>query len=446
MLDLINSIPLFGGFLTVVIAFIVVLSVIIFIHEYGHYIVGRWCGIHAEVFSMGFGPILKAWTDKRGTRWQIAAIPFGGYVRFLGDADASSKSDPAAIAAMDDDLRAKSFHGAPLYKKALTVAAGPMANFILSSLIFMGVILTSGIATERPTIGALKPLPADTTGLEVGDVITKINGTSVASYQDLLSYARAAVSPGLVQDYLVERNGNLVETTGPFPLLPLVNSVQPQSAAMAAGIEIGDLILSVDGKKLATFSDLQAVVHTSQGREMTLDIWRDGEILPIKLSAKLVDVPDGEGGFTQRTLIGITGGLFYEPLTRAPGFFEVAGLGVSQTGAIITGSLNGLYHMVSGAISTCNMQGFVGIAKTSGDAAQQGIESFVWFIAVLSTAIGMLNLFPIPVLDGGHLVFFAYEAITGKPPNERALDIMMRIGLFFILSLMAFALLNDFIC
>ena len=446
MLELIGSIPLFGGFLTAALALIVVLLVIIFIHEYGHYIVGRWCGIHAEVFSMGFGPVLASRIDKRGTKWQISAIPFGGYVRFLGDADASSRNDQSVIDAMDAETRSRSFHGAKLYKKALTVSAGPVANFILSSLIFAGVILAAGIVTERPIIGALKPLPTATIGLKPQDVITKINDVTVATYDDLLNYARNVETIAPQQVYTVERDGNVITTTGPFPLLPLVNSVQPQSAAMEAGLLVGDLILSIDGQKLISFSQLQDVVFASKGRELALEIWRDGEVSTVKLAAKLVDLPDGNGGFTQRTLIGISGGLFYEPETRGVGLLEAAKLGVTQTGDIITGSLNGLYHMVKGAISTCNMQGFVGIAESSRDAASQGIEQFIWFIAVLSTEIGMLNLFPIPVLDGGHLVFFGYEAISGKPPSEKALNLMMSAGLFLIISLMVFALVNDFIC
>jgi regulator of sigma E protease len=157
--ELIGSIPFFGGAFSALIAFVIALSVIVAIHEYGHYIVGRWCGIHAEVFSLGFGKTLVSWHDKRGTKWQIAAIPFGGYVRFLGDADASSRNDPDAIAAMDETTRSRSFHGAALYKKALTVVAGPVANFILTFLVFMGLVWFTGIAVEPPTIGSLKSLP-----------------------------------------------------------------------------------------------------------------------------------------------------------------------------------------------------------------------------------------------------------------------------------------------
>jgi len=445
--ELINSIPLFGGFLWTLISFVIVLSVIIFIHEYGHYIVGRWCGIHAEVFSLGFGPVLFARNDKRGTRWQLAAFPFGGYVRFLGDADASSRTDTEALKKMDASTRSRSFHGAKLYKKALTVAAGPVANFILSSTIFTALVLSTGLATDQPVVGNLKPLPQSAAyQLQKGDTILAINDVKTPDYGALYTYARADGEVAASQIYTVKRGGQTLKARGPFPLLPLIDMVQPQSAAIAAGLKVGDLIKSVDGQEITAFRELQQIVSTSDGREMSLKVWRDGKILTIALAAKIVDMPDANGKFVKRTLIGITGGLFFQPKTYTPGPIAALKLGVGQTFGIVGSSLGGLWQMISGSISACNLQGPVGIAKTSGDAASQGLASFVWFIAVLSTAIGMLNLFPIPVLDGGHLLFFGYEAITRRPPSDKALQVLMSAGLFFIVTLMVFALSNDFFC
>jgi len=444
--ELISSIPLFGGFLWTLFSFVVVLSIIISFHEFGHYIVGRWCGIHAEVFSLGFGPVLAARHDKRGTRWQLAAFPFGGYVRFLGDADASSRTDDAAIARMDSATRARSFHGARLYKKALTVAAGPVANFILSIAIFSGMVLTTGLATDTPVIGTLKPLPDAGYTLKAGDRILAVNGVKTPDYTALYAYARAKGPVQPKQNYTVRRGSQTLAANGPFPLLPLIDMVQPQSAAMGAGLQIGDLIQSVDGQKITAFRELQAIVAKSGGHEMRLKVWRNGRELEVRLAAKVIDMPDADGKFVKRTLIGITGGLFYQPKTYTPGLFEALKIGVGQTYGIVSSSLAGLWQMVGGSISACNLQGPVGIAKTSGDAASQGVASFVWFIAVLSTAIGLLNLFPIPVLDGGHLLFFGYEAVAGKPPNARALQILMSGGLFLLIALMVFALTNDFFC
>ncbi len=445
-MELINSIPLVGGFIWTLLSFVVVLSVIIFIHEFGHYIVGRWCGIQAEVFSIGIGPSLTSWRDRRGTRWQIAALPFGGYVKFLGDADASSRTDVAALATMADEERSRSFPGARLYKRALTVAAGPVSNFILSIVIFSGLAMATGIATDTPTIGKLKPLPPAGYQLRPDDVILAVNGVPTPSYDALFEYARTVDPIPPEQIYRVRRDGRVRDARGPFPLLPLIDAVQPQSAAIEAGLRVGDLILAVDGRKITAFRELQEIVAASKGREMKLKVWRNGKMLDFTLKARMMDIPDGKGGFERRALIGITGGLFFAPRTRVPGPIESLTIGLRQVAGIVTSSLSGLGHMLSGAISSCNLQGPVGIAKTSGDAAAQGLGSFIWFIGMLSTAIGLLNIFPIPVLDGGHLVFFAYEAVAGKPPSERAMRWLMTIGLALILTLMAFALTNDFFC
>ncbi|MCC6007989.1 MAG: RIP metalloprotease RseP [Rhodobacteraceae bacterium] len=447
MLDLI---PAFGGFASTVIVFIVALSIIVAVHEYGHYIVGRWCGIHAEVFSIGFGPVLYSRPDKRGTVWQVAALPFGGYVKFLGDADAASGVDGDGMRTMDAEARARTMHGAALYKRALTVAAGPAANFLLSIAIFGLVAVFSGIATDRPVVAEMRLVAAQEglTGpgaLRPGDRILAIEGVETPDYPALLQASRdiAAVS---VLRYVVERGGREIEVAGPFPMPALVDAVQPRSAAAAAGMRSGDLITAVDGRPIVAFRELQEIVTASEGQPLTLTIQRGDRRIESELTPRVVDLPRDGGGFEQRVLIGITGGLIFEPETRMPGAFEAVQIGAAQTWRIITASISGLVHMVQGAISTCNLQGPLGIAQTTGDAAQQGVESFIWFIAVLSAAIGLLNLFPIPVLDGGHLVFHAWEAVTGKPPAERVLQVLMTVGLVLILSLMLFGLSNDILC
>ncbi|MFT4715495.1 MAG: regulator of sigma E protease [Paracoccaceae bacterium] len=445
-MELIGLLSLSGGVLFKAAAFIVVLSVIVSVHEYGHYIVGRWSGIHAEVFSLGFGKILYSRVDKHGTQWQVAAVPFGGYVKFLGDADASSRNDPEAMAQMDSDTRSRSFHGAALYKKALTIVAGPMANFILSSVIFTGLLLWSGMSIETPTVKSLNQLPEMVNEVREGDVILSVNGVETPTVSALMAYARIEGAADSDQVYQVQRGDTKIDATGPFPLIPLIGSVSPRSAAISAGLKVGDLILSVDGQNITAFSDLQKLVKASDGAEMQLDVWRAGEILAFTLAANIVDVPNGDGGFEQRALIGISGSMFFEQETRKVGVFEAVEIGVKQTGRIISLSLNALYHVASGQISTCNMQGPLGLADASGDAASQGLTDFLWIIALISTGIGMINLFPIPVLDGGHLVFFAYEAVTRRPPSDKAINILMSVGLFVIVSFMVFAVLNDFIC
>lgn len=439
--------PAFGNIGFTILAFVLALSIIVAIHEYGHYIVGRWSGIHAEVFSIGFGPVLFSGVDQHGTRWQLAALPLGGYVRFLGDANAASAgADGAAMSEMDAKERRRSMPGAPLWARAATVAAGPIFNFILSIAIFAGVVLIGGRAADDAIVGGLVPVPEEILLLEQGDLITAIEGQPVAALEDVYELSRSSLEPARTLTYDIVRDGDAMQVEAAFPLLPIVGSVAPQSAAIAAGIAEGDVIMSVDGAPIYAFSQLRAAVDASQGAELDLVVWRAGEMLELALSPRSTDLPTAEGTFETRFLIGITGGLIFEPETVSVGPWEAVSFGASQTLFIIESSLSGLSHIITGAISTCNLQGPLGIAETSGAAASQGLDNFIWFIAVLSTAVGLLNLFPIPVLDGGHLIFHAYEAVTGKPPSDKALRIFMTVGLTLLLSLMLFALTNDIFC
>ncbi|WP_284263420.1 RIP metalloprotease RseP [Roseicyclus amphidinii] len=438
-------IPQFGSIAFTLAAFVAALSIIVAVHEYGHYIVGRWSGIHAEVFSIGFGPVLLSRTDRRGTRWQIAALPFGGYVKFLGDADAASGKDGAALDALDVEERRRSMHGAPLWARSATVAAGPIFNFIMSILIFALFLAFTGRTADEPLVGAQAPLPADVQQLEAGDLILAVAGQEVSAFNEIVEVAEK-LPPQPTVTYTVERDGAVIETEAAFPLIPLVQSVAPQSAAISAGLEEGDVIRDVDGAPIYAFRQLREAVAEAEGAPLTLTIWRAGETMEVTLSPRRTDLPLPEGGFETRWLIGVTGGLSFEPVRQAVGPGAALMYGAEQTLFVVKSSLSGLWHMITGAISSCNLQGPIGIAETSGAAASQGIDNFIWFVAVLSTAVGLLNLFPIPVLDGGHLVFHAYEAVTGKPPSEKALRLFMTIGLTLLLSLMLFALTNDIFC
>ncbi|ABD55371.1 RIP metalloprotease RseP [Jannaschia sp. CCS1] len=438
--------PAFGNIGFTLVAFVAALSIIVAIHEYGHYIVGRWSGIHAEVFSIGFGPVLWSATDKHGTKWQVAALPFGGYVRFLGDANAASAgADGEAMSEMDARERRRSMPGAPLWARAATVAAGPIFNFILSILIFAGVVLVSGRAADEALVGGLIPVPEEILVLEEGDLITGIEGQDVEALADVYELGRS-LDPQRNLTYDIIRDGEAMQVEAAFPLLPIVGSVTPQSAAINAGIAEGDVIMTVDGQPIYGFSQLRAAVDASEGADLDLVVWRAGEFLDLTLAPRSTDLPTADGTFETRWLIGITGGLIFEPQTVSVNPWEAVTFGANQTLFIIESSLSGLSHIITGAISTCNLQGPLGIAETSGAAASQGLDNFIWFIAVLSTAVGLLNLFPIPVLDGGHLVFHAYEAVTGKPPSDKVLRIFMTVGLTLLLSLMLFALTNDIFC
>ncbi len=445
-MDLIGLIPSFGGLLWTLIAFVVALSVIVAVHEYGHYIVGRWSGIKAEVFSIGFGPVLWSRRDRHGTTWQVAALPLGGYVKFLGDASAASdKADEAVMARLDKTERRHTMHGAPLWARAATVAAGPAFNFILSIVVFTGIVMAQGTARDPLTVATVATLPGEAQGLLPGDVILAVEGQEAPGVEGFGAFIES-LPPQPVFDWTVARGGAEVTVAAPYPYPPLVGGVSPQSAALAAGLRTGDVIVAVDGDAIWTFDQLREKVDGSGGGELQLTVWRDGETLPVTLTPRRMDLPLQEGGFETRWLIGVNGGLFFTPETETPGVFEAMSYGANQVMFVIRSSLSGLYHMAVGAISTCNLQGPIGIAETSGAAASQGWLSFIWFIAVLSTAVGLLNLFPIPILDGGHLVFHAYEALAGRPPSDRVLRVMMGMGIGLMGLLMVFALTNDLFC
>lgn len=448
-MDALGLIPSFGSALYTIAAFVIALSVIVAIHEYGHYIVGRWSGIHADVFSIGMGPVLYARTDRRGTRWQVAALPLGGYVKFAGDSNATSVGAADRQGLEGSELR-RTMHGAPLWARAATVAAGPAFNFVLSIAIFAAVVLFRGVTSDPLTVDEVRPLPVETQELRPGDEVIAIAGKPAPGLDGLDDFVESLpVEPSL--DYTVRRGGSELGLTGSYPYPPLVSSVSPRSAAMQAGIRTGDVITEINGAPVIAFSELRDIVGESDGAALDVTLWRPdgsggGEIRQVTLTPKRMDLPLPEGGFETRWLIGITGGLYFTPETETPSLFRAIGYGFDQTIYIVQSSLSGLYNMAVGAISSCNLSGPIGIAQTSGHAASQGATSFIWFIAVLSTAVGLLNLFPIPVLDGGHLVFHAYEAVTGRAPGERAMNVLMALGIAVLGTLMIFALTNDLFC
>lgn len=446
-MDLAGLIPTFGNIIWTIAAFVAALSVIVAIHEYGHYIVGRWTGIKAEVFSIGFGPVLASRVDKHGTKWQIAALPFGGFVKFLGDAGAASDKDEAVMDGLTEEERRSTMHGAPLWARALTVSAGPVFNFILSFLIFAMLIMYRGVAADPITVSDLRTLPdTPVAGLQAGDVILEVEGQAVPATEDFATFAREELTPARELTYTVDRDGQIMEVPGPWLYPIYVSAVTPNWAAEEAGLEVGDVITAVDGAEIFDFEQLREIVGDSDGAPLTLDVWRNGEMLSFTMTPARRDLPLADGGFETRWLIGLSGGLAFEPASTTPSLGEAAAHGVDQIRFIVTSSLSGLYHMVAGKISTCNLSGPIGIAETSGQAASQGWFSFIYFIALLSTAVGLINLFPIPVLDGGHLVFYAFEALTGRPPSDAALKYLMVGGLTLMLALMLFSVGNDLVC
>ncbi len=446
-MDLTALIPQFGGLIWTILAFVIALSVIVAIHEYGHYIVGKKTGIYPEVFSLGFGPVLASRVDSYGTRWQVAALPLGGYVKFRGDANASGGTDEDAVSQMTEAERRTTMAGAPLWARSLTVLAGPVFNFVLSAIIFTGIFFARGEVSEPLTVGDLRALPV-VQELRAGDEVLAIEGGAPPAFADRAGYT--AFMEGLPQEptltYTVLRDGQARDVTGPYVYPPLATQIIPRSAASDAGLRPGDVIVTANDQPIFAFGQIQDIVEGSDGAPVALTVWRGGETRDLTLTPRAMDEPQSDNTFRRVYRIGIVGGMAFEPATQPLGAFEAAGQGISQVGSVIQSSLSGLWHMITGAISTCNLSGPIGIAEVSGSMASQGADDFIWFIAVLSTAVGLLNLFPVPVLDGGHLVFHAYEAVTGKPPGDRAIQILMSIGLTLVLGMMLFALTNDLFC
>jgi len=441
-----ESLSQLAGLAGTIASFLVVLGVVVFVHEFGHYIVARWCGIQSEVFSIGFGKELYGWTDSRGTRWRVAALPLGGYVKFLGDRDsASAHPDSEALAGLSREERAHAFPTAALWRRAATVAAGPVFNFALAILIYAGIALGMGLGSERPVIGQVA---AEETALRSGDTVLSVAGEPVDRFGEILNAYSAAseAEPGRSEfPVTVRREGDVVElVTGPV-VPPMVGRVAPGSPADEAGLESGDRILTIDGEAIGSFSDLQRKVAEAgeSGVTLTVEPADGGETYETRITPTMNPAPTPDGGVEMRPLIGITAIPLIGPEAVTPGPLTALSHGAGRTWQVISSSLTYVGALVTGQADSSALGGPIRIASLSGDAAASGLVSFVAMIALISASIGMINLFPIPVLDGGHLLFYALEAVRGKPLNERLQEIATGAGLAAVILLMVFVTLND---
>ena len=439
-------VPQFGNLIITVLAFILCLSVIVFVHEFGHYFIGKISGIHAEVFSIGFGPVITSFRDKKGTKWQFAALPLGGYVKFLGDKIPSGNSNSGVVLSDDPNFIRKSMYGAPLWARFMTVAAGPVFNFIFSGVIFFLIYMNQGIIKTPLTVDKLFDAPYEQQ-LRKNDIVRSINGIELTDkIDDLSSLADVSIS-GNFFNYVVERNGMIVTLDQVNQNPPRITQVLPKSSAISAGLEKGDFILTINSDRISSFSQIKEFVEASRGQSLKIEYWRKGRIYETELTPLVVDVPTETGGFERIYRIGIVSDyLPFQPVTKKQSISLALVSSVESIYLIMEGSIKGLYHILFGNISSCNLSGPISIAETSGQMVKQGSMNFLWFIAVLSTAIGMINLFPIPVLDGGHLMFFTFEAIMGKKPNQSIVNNFMTFGFVLLVGLMLFSLFNDFLC
>lgn len=447
-MDALQFLPQVGGLFGTIVSFLIVLGVVVFVHEYGHYIVARWCGIHSEVFSIGFGREIHGWVDRRGTRWRIAVLPLGGYVKFLGDADAASaRADDAARAAMSSDQRARSFPDAALWKRTLTVAAGPVFNFVLAILIYAGLALSLGTPSDRPVLGEVAADAPEVGMLREGDEFVSVAGRPVERFSDILRgyEAAAAAQPGR-DSFPVEvrRDGELLSLeTGPV-VPPVVGRTAPGGAAERAGLQSGERIVAVGGAPVASFADLQREVGANGAAPLTLRIeGLDGAEREVTLEPSVSPAPTPDGGMELRPLIGVTALPLIGGEVVTPGPLAALGDGMERTWQVINGSLTYVYAIVTGQADSSGLGGPIRIATLSGDAAAGGVASFVSMIALISASIGLINLFPIPVLDGGHLMFYAVEAVRRKPVGEKVQEAATAIGLALVILLMVYVTWND---
>ncbi|WP_429911248.1 M50 family metallopeptidase [Glycocaulis sp.] len=387
---------LLGSGLLSVAAFVAVISFVVVIHELGHYLAGRYFGVHAEVFSIGFGPTLASWHDRKGTLWRIAGLPLGGYVRFLGDADAVSARDQATLerlkaARADAD---KVFHFKPVWQRAIIVLAGPVANFLLAIILFAAVGMARGEATIEPLIG----------------------------------------------------------------------EITAESPAEAAGFQSGDLLLTIDGQRARTFTDLSQAVMTRAGQPMRFTVERDGAELTLHATPRREMRADGLGGTRAFGFLGVGLSSEAQIIQRRFGPVEALGHGVTQTGRVLVTIVDYLARLVTFQASLEHINGPLGIATTAGQVANIAVAdpgagegssydlsvalmrlatNLVLLAGLLSVAIGLMNLLPIPVLDGGHLVYYAYEAVAKHPPSPSVQSLGLKAGLALILGLMVVATWND---
>lgn len=356
------------------IPFLFVLTVVVFVHEMGHYLVGRWCGIGVKAFSIGFGPELVGFDDRHGTRWKLSAIPLGGYVKFVGDMNATSTPNASEIEALTVDEKKVAFHTQPVWKRALTVFAGPAFNFLLTIAVFA--------------------------------VIFAIYGKFVSE--------------------------------------PVISEVRPDSPAAAAGFQPGDRFVTVDGSPVESFADVQRLVSGRTGDPIVFVLARNGGEVTLTATPELMEQTDALGNSVKVGVIGVAS--TQEAAQSRIVTFTPAGAvaeAVVETGHIVVRTGQFLKRFVVGREDKCQLGGPIKIAKISGQAARLGFEWLVQLVALLSVGIGILNLLPIPPLDGGHLVFYGLEALKGRPVSERAMEAVYRAGLFLVLAFMGFVFWND---
>ena len=402
-------------------------SLVIFIHEFGHYYIGKKCGIGVREFSIGFGPKLFGFRDKSNVVWKICILPFGGFVKFEGDLD------PSSLSSKNNNFSKNTnhFNNASVISRALTVSAGPVANFLLSIIIFTSIILVNGIASDKPIIGNINNIP-----------FLEINGKPINYFSDIfVKYNEINEDKDIV--FLVKRNEEIIKFLVPNLFQPLIKSIEPLSPASKAGLLPGDFILKVNENNILSFNELKKIVNASNGDSIELDVYRNGTIFKSILSPEKRPIENQDGSFSETLRIGIIGGFALEPQKITPNPLNAIQFGFLATYRVISGSLRGLFEMINGSISAKHVSGPIGIAHAISDVSKNGFISFLSLVGLISTGIGIINLFPLPILDGGHLLLLLYEKVFSKKPSPNFMQFFTFVGIFLLLSLMIFATYND---
>ena len=455
----------FIGFMTNnIITFVVIMTVLVFVHEWGHYWIGVRNGVKAEVFSVGFGREIWGWTSpKTGTRWKISILPLGGYVKFLGD------SNPTGAGAVDDRLtdeqRKRAFHTQPLIVRAAVVAAGPIANLVLAVVLMFVLLMTFGRPFPPPQL--VVPAgggPAAVAGLRTGGIVTEIAGRSVDSFEDIIGTAQ--LYPGVPISIVFTRDGKSYHrsiTPAPRLLLdrfknehrtgdlgidsvqalPIVGRVFPGSPAEQAGLHGGDRILEVEGTRIEYFMDIPQIVRQRAGKPTRMRIERKGEIIDLVALPIPEEIRQADGTTRTEGRLGFSSPLASQ--VKRVGPIEAAGQSVIEVWHMSGTIYTVLKQIVLGLRPANEIGGPVRIAKTAGEVAQIGWGAILYFVVGLSVTLGVFNLLPVPMLDGGHLLFYAIEWIRGRPLSERTQEIGFRIGLAAMGCLMLFATYNDLV-
>lgn len=439
--------------------FILVLTLLVFVHEFGHYWVARRFGIHAEVFSIGFGPELVGWTDRSGTRWKISAIPLGGYVKFLGDNDAASATP--SDEPLSAEQRRRAFFSQPLYARAAVVLGGPAANLIFAFALLTGVFFFAGEPYSPPTIAVQADGPAARAGLRTGDKIVRLGGASVDSYQDIQQSEFLYLNQPMAVEF--KRDGRLLhseiqpqfcERTDRYDntlrfgdlgvnqlIRPIVGSFTKNSPAQAAGLKVGDLLLAIDGKPVGYFSHIPELIGDRGGQPLTIVYERNGkrgETTVVPVAAKTVDCTGKER---------MVGRLRIYPIAvtelRSHDLIGAMGAGVSQVWNMTTMFYTSLAQILTAARPVDELGGPIRIAKAAGEASYAGWAGILNLVIALSVVLGVFNLLPVPMLDGGHLAMYLYEAVRGKPLSLHAQELGLKIGFALVVGLALVATFND---